>query len=266
MFRPRITIKRNPAEVENDRLGKGKSNLRVLYDVAIFFPISVVVSCVILLVAVMGIPTAIRTVRDQVRAMIPGLSAEYYSNEQAIADVHFKDLPSDSKYFDAVANLKIKGIIKGYEDGTFRPNEAISRAELIAVVIKSRSLFPLQINYRNCFGDVTDQWYASAVCYAKDKKWASGFEDNLFEPESPISRAEALKIMLSAYEIKGKDSASALEFQDVSSTSWYADYINTALQRSLISENPVTELFRPNDSMTRAEAGTNDLPPDALLK
>jgi hypothetical protein len=250
VLRPRITIKRHTNKYEHD-LGKEKSNFRVFSDLAYFLPISIVISCFIIIMAVIGIPGTINYLKDSLGGLIPALNNQLHG--VAPKEVNFSDVQTDSKYFDSIAFLKNKGILKGYGDGTIRPGNNISRAELVETVVKSKNQFPLNINYHGCFRDVGAEWYATSVCFAKEKGWVKG-NDGLFYPGDDLTRGEALKIMLEAYEISDNGEVSVIEFQDVTEDDWYYSYVQAALKNSLLGENPVLDFFRPNEKITRAEA------------
>ena len=54
--------------------------------------------------------------------------------------------------------------------------------------------------YNNCFEDVTTEWYAKYVCYAKEEGLVEGYSGNYFKPGDNIMRAEAVKIVSEAYK------------------------------------------------------------------
>ncbi|MBD3269998.1 hypothetical protein GF376_00565 [Candidatus Peregrinibacteria bacterium] len=250
MLKPKITINRNTHKEEQD-MGKSRSNMRVFSDLTFFLPVSIAISCLIVIVLAFTVPSSVRFLKDSVRSVLPG----YTQNLRNVAEeqTKFADLSADSKYFDSIAFLNNKGVVKGYGDGTFKVNNTITRAELVKTVVNAKNQYPLDLNYSNCFDDVGNEWFASSVCFAKEKGWITGI-DNSFNPNSPLTKAEALKIMLVAFDIKSFKNVEVPDFQDVPETAWYYPYVATAVQRKIISEDPLYDFYKPNASITRGDA------------
>jgi hypothetical protein len=102
------------------------------------------------------------------------------------------------KYEDAIWYVYNNGIVQGYEDGSYKPDQNINRAELLKIVVESKygNEFEAYQNM-NCFSDVySDAWYAKYVCFAKDKNLVEGYNDGSFRPANNINFVEALKIVL----------------------------------------------------------------------
>lgn len=136
-------------------------------------------------------------------------------SEPVFAAAPFADMQhSWYRYKEAAQYLKDKDILGGYEDGTFKPNDTINRAELLKIVFKGKSdVVPIT---RRCFSDVSpDEWYAPYVCAAKNRGIVSGYANGTFQPGEPVNTAEAIKIVLNAY---GHD------VQEASGADWYVPY------------------------------------------
>lgn len=141
---------------------------------------------------------------------------------------------------EAVDELKERGVIGGYPDGTFRPKDTINRAEFLKIVFTSKNGEPSTVS--NCFSDVSaDAWYSPYVCAAKNRKVVNGYADGSFRPETPVNTAEALKILLLAY---GRD------VHDASGEKWYEPYV-AELDRTGVL--PRTS-YIPWDPLTRERA------------
>lgn len=90
-----------------------------------------------------------------------------------------------------IATLTNAGILKGYTDGTFRPNAAITRAEFAAIAAR----FDKLSGGDKTFTDVpTDHWAYAAITSAAEKGWVNGYTDGTFRPNNAITRAEVVKI------------------------------------------------------------------------
>lgn len=110
----------------------------------------------------------------------------------------FTDIPAGAYYERAIALLQAKGLVQGYADGTFRPEQSITRAEAIKILLAAQgftpdgdSLTPGELP----FSDITG-WEAPWVMEAHAQGLVQGYADGTFRPASPITRAEAVKILL----------------------------------------------------------------------
>ena len=108
---------------------------------------------------------------------------------------NFSDVTSDSWYNQTVSTLASMGILKGYEDGTFRPNASITRAEFAAIA--TRFFEETGATYEpGTFTDVTgSEWFAGAIMDAVNLGLIGGYEDGTVRPNNNITRAEACAIV-----------------------------------------------------------------------
>lgn len=141
--------------------------------------------------------------------------------------------------------------MNGYEDGTFRPNASITRAEackLIASLLTESSGGSDAL-----FSDVSaDAWYAEAVEEMTGYSLISGYSDGTFRPSAKITRAEFVTILS---RIPHDDKGTEGSFADVPKTHWAYGAVQTALAQGWVTGDPSGN-FRPDDSITRAEVVT----------
>lgn len=106
----------------------------------------------------------------------------------------FTDVASGAWYNNAVSTLTRAGILDGYEDGSFRPNASITRAEFTKIAV---SFFKhVGGASANPFNDVPDSaWYAEFIKAAAELGLIDGYEDGTFRPNAPITRAESCTIV-----------------------------------------------------------------------
>ena len=106
----------------------------------------------------------------------------------------YTDVAAGSWYNNAVSTLSAIGVLGGYEDGSFRPNASITRAEFAKIAV---SFFELEgLDCENPFLDVAPgAWYAESVAAAAEIGLIEGYEGGLFRPDAPITRAEACTIV-----------------------------------------------------------------------
>ena len=118
----------------------------------------------------------------------------------AFADLPYTDVPWSHKYAESIDRFTPR-YFEGYQDGSFKPERVLNRAELLKLVIESE--FPgndrsYHAN-RNCFSDVgKGDWYAEYVCFAEEKGIVNGYSDGSFRPNEPIKLVEAVKIFKEA--------------------------------------------------------------------
>lgn len=116
---------------------------------------------------------------------------------EPIEYVAMRDI-SGHKYENAIWYVYNNDIVQGYEDGSFKPDQNINRAELLKIVVEAK--YNNEFNAydgMNCFTDVkADQWYAKYVCFAEDMNLVEGYGDGSFKPSNNINFVEALKIVM----------------------------------------------------------------------
>ena len=142
--------------------------------------------------------------------------------------------------------------VRGYPDGSFRPGQAITRAEIAMILWRLLDSEAKYANRGNSFSDVTTGWYARAVSYLEFRNIVQGYEDGTFRPNNPITRAELTAMMSRFFEM---DETGVNNFTDVSVTHWAIAYINNAHNKGWV-EGDGDGTFRPNAPTSRAEAVT----------
>lgn len=164
----------------------------------------------------------------------------------------FKDVSKDAYYYKAVQDLVEKGVIDGYPDGTFKPNNSVTRAEFSAFLAKILDLDTTDISNPN-FKDVhTNAWYYNAVAALANQGLVGGYEDGTFQPNKQITRAEIAALLTRVCNLSA-DGQTTLPFADVPANSWYKEVV-TALYQSKLVSGKTNTTFAPNDHATRAEA------------
>jgi len=135
----------------------------------------------------------------------------------ATATSEFSDI-SDSPYKASIENLKNKGIISGYSDGSFKPKNNVNRAELMKFLVIAKGLNPDSYIYNSCFPDVKQEWFALYVCYSKSMGWTKGYPDGTYRAGQTVKYSEAIKMIL---EVFGFNPAETTD-------PWYQAYLTEA--------------------------------------
>ena len=157
-----------------------------------------------------------------------------YGDEEDNIEQVFNDVNVDSPYAEALKYLKAEGIISGYSDGSFKPNNTINRAEFTKIisgaVATTQEINDCMAHYASqnsymatVFSDVTfamvggnePAWYFDYVCIAKLKGFVSGYADGSFRPSQNINFAEAAKII-----------TKALGYETGTTDPWYKTYVD----------------------------------------
>ena len=142
-----------------------------------------------------------------------------------------------------------RGVLSGYGDGTFKPDNNITRAELAKVIVSVKGVNDI---VENVFSDVNEgEWYYEPVSKAAAAGYVTGDADGAFRPNDYITREEAAAVLARAYNISG--SGSIGEFSDAMSVSdWAVAYVSGLLEGGVITGYE-DGTFRPKDNITRAE-------------
>ena len=157
----------------------------------------------------------------------------------------FTDLPFASDNH-CIASLSVIGLLRGYEDGSFRPDNPISRAE--CVVLLSR-LIEVPAG-SSTFSDVPEtHWASSAISAGTSAGWLSGYPDGTFRPDQNITRLEAVKMINTAFhrtcDVNYVQTTKGFpRFYDVSPEFWgYFDLIEAYVGHNYIVTDDGTEIW-----------------------
>lgn len=139
----------------------------------------------------------------------------------------FSDVSDSAWYATAVNTLVELDVLSGYEDGTFRPNNAVTRAEFVTAVCKC---FDLTDGADSGFSDVSG-WASGYINAAVERGWIVGMGDGTFQPNANLTRAQVTPILNKALERTGSGfaaDAGTQEFVDVPSSHWAYEHIAEA--------------------------------------
>ena len=152
----------------------------------------------------------------------------------------FSDISVNDYYYEALEYLYNCGKVDGYQDGTFRPNEPITRGELATLAAKFEGL-SWQGN-SNKFSDVTTgAWDTPYINAAADRGWVKGYPDGTFRPNNYITRAEAITLINRVLDqIMTASELTALgiscPYWDLAKTHWaYADIMEATLKHDTVT-------------------------------
>lgn len=168
----------------------------------------------------------------------------------------FSDVSAEHPYHEAITSLEQKGIIKGYSDGSFKPDQLITKAEFFKILFNHAGYAAKEKLYETPFKDVhPGSWYAPYVQKALDLNLIIvNPEIPSFFPSEPMNRIDALKLILPLEGIPAPliTDETEITFEDVSPGSTYAHYVKAAQKAGIFlpEEQPY---FFPLKSLTRGE-------------
>lgn len=166
----------------------------------------------------------------------------------------FTDVASNHKYFEAIDFLQENSIVEGYEDGSYRPDQQVNRAEALKIILLGSDVLVPEIAEQDIFPDVVHgTWYAKFVAKAKNLGIVSGDGDTgLFRPGDTINLAEILKILLETNDIqlRTEEEMERPPYADVPTDAWFAPYFDYADSITLLEEDEDYNVF-PATPVTR---------------
>ena len=175
-----------------------------------------------------------------------------YTVKATVGDM-FSDVADDQWYYDYVLEAAELGIVKGNPDGTFKPNDKVTRADFALMTVRMLGVDEDGLEFTTtAFTDVNDETYnAAAIQCCAEKGLIGGDGDGKFRPNDSITRQEAAKIIAEALELTETDSD--LFTDDNLIHEWAEDYVYQCKAAGIFGGDAGTGNFRPTDAISRAE-------------
>ncbi|KYC41967.1 S-layer protein [Scytonema hofmannii PCC 7110] len=215
------------------------------------------------------LPTVSKTdIKESPQAQAPLLlSPEVYAIEEYRAvtpaeklptippPIAFTDISNDFWGRRFIDKLSSRGIIKGFPDYSFRPNQPVSRAEFAAML---QQAFNTKVRSKGLsLEDISEQyWAAPAIDRAMGAGFLKGYPDKTFKPQQKISRVQVLVALASGLNLKkSSPSQEVLSiYEDVGDIPQYAiAKVTAATENSIVVNYPDAKFLAPNKEATRAE-------------
>ena len=167
--------------------------------------------------------------------------------------VAFKDVPANywaKTYIEALAS---QNIIAGFPDGSFKPNEPVTRAQFATIVTKA--LTPAAKRPGIQFKDVASNFWAyAAIQSAYQSQFVSGYPDGTFKPQQQIPRVQALVALANGLGLTASNQNILSFYTDAAQIPNYAIApVAAATARQLVINYPTVKQLNPNRQATRAE-------------
>ncbi len=165
----------------------------------------------------------------------------------------FTDVPDNHQYATAISYLKDLGIIAGYDDGSFKPDQEVNRAEIMKMLLLGfgYDVPELTEEYENPFSDVeAGSWYEKYVIKGYNLGIIEGYSDGTFAPGDMVNKVEFLRILMGSYGLDLSDYEVTDLYDDTDTDAWYAPYVQYSKDNNLMDAG---DYFYPDDNVTRGE-------------
>ncbi|ADI63089.1 DUF1565 domain-containing protein [Trichormus azollae] len=165
----------------------------------------------------------------------------------------FQDVPTGywaKAYIEALAS---QNIIAGFPDGTFKPNDPVTRAQFATIITKA--LAPPSRRTAIRFNDVNSNFWAyGAIQSAYQSQFVAGYPDGTFKPQQQIPRVQALVALANGLNLTANNESILSFYTDAAQIPNYAmGSVAAATVRQLVVNYPTVKLLDPNREATRAE-------------
>lgn len=180
-----------------------------------------------------------------------GINYELSANINTVT--RFKDVQITHPNYKEISVIRELGIITGYNDNTFRPNELIKRRHLAAMIIrsganlhedKSNTYFKDVPTAHPNYDDILAIYRAGII----DGTFINS--QRYFKPEANVTRAHLAKIIVNAYQLD-ENKAKVIQFKDINKQDWYYPYAKILASHGITLDNANT--FKPNQPVSRAD-------------
>ena len=185
-------------------------------------------------------------------AAVPLSEAATAKPKEAIA---FEDVPDNywaKPYIDALSS---RGLISGYQDGTFKPDQPVTRSQIANIVSRT---FNLTADKKTLeFSDVSsDYWARESIGEVVKGGFMTGFPNNTFAPNEPVTRVQSLTTLVTGLGIQPPTNiqTSIDRYADAKAIpKWANDKVAAATTGGLVVNYPTLQQLNPNQPTTRAE-------------
>ncbi len=181
--------------------------------------------------------------------------APFITASPSFAQTTFSDVSSNYWAAQFIQQLSQRGVIAGFPDGTFRPEEAVTRAQFAAMVNKAFQK-PAQRQAINFVDVPSNYWASSAIGQVYNIGFLSGYPGNRFEPNQAIPRQQVLVSLANGLEYtpSGNTESTLQYFNDASNIASYArSPIAAATEKQIVVNYPNVKFLNPTATATRAQ-------------
>ncbi|KYG90301.1 S-layer homology domain-containing protein [Metasolibacillus sp. FSL H7-0170] len=172
------------------------------------------------------------------------LQAIYSSNYE---EAPFTDISVKHNYKKEIQYLVEAGLINGYGDGSFKPEQALTRAHAAVLLTRALDLDTKSISNPGFKDVATSHPYYKEIAAIVNAGIMNGTGQGIFDPNAKLTRAQMAKILVMAYDLKG---TTTTKFKDVSTQHWSYDFVHT-LAANKITTGYEDNTFKPGLEVSR---------------
>ncbi|OCQ91234.1 beta-Ig-H3/fasciclin [Nostoc sp. MBR 210] len=174
---------------------------------------------------------------------------------------NFSDVSTDYWATPFIQALAARNVISGFPDGSFRPNQAVTRAEFATMIQKAFNQNPVRQISAGGFTDVpAGYWATPAIQEAYETGFMTGYPGNEFRPNLQIPKVQAIAALSSGLNLNTSGNASdvlSTYYTDASAIPDYAvNNVAAATQANIVVNYPDVKQLNPQVPLTRAEAAS----------
>ena len=167
------------------------------------------------------------------------------------AATDFPDLQKGSTPYEAVMNLTARGIISGFEDGTYRPAADVTRGQAAKLIVEALNIDTVNVADPG-FKDIpkTHRFYKEIAALANEGV-INGYKDGRFGSDDPLKRSQMAKILADAYDF-GESTFTNHQFTDVDPKAYYAPFVQALIDNEITFGKTATS-FAPHEFVDRGQ-------------
>lgn len=176
----------------------------------------------------------------------------------------FSDLNSTHVHYSSVIDLTDRGVLKGFKDGTFKPEASVTRGQVAKIIALTLDLDTKNVVNPN-FKDIkTDNEYYGPIAALVAKGIVTGKEDGTYAPGEKLTRSQMAKIITLAFGFE-EGKLTDTKFKDVKATDWYNGYLQTLLDNEITTGTTDTT-FSPYANVKRGQMASFVVRAEAAAK
>lgn len=188
---------------------------------------------------------------------------EQEAQETEIQTAIYADVDIGHSEYVALKYLSENDIIDGYEDGTFKPDKLVNRAEALKMILEAQKLITQEYITNNSLGGIyfndnpltfndiyKSVWYYPYIKKGVELDIVKGYEDGTFKPGQTVNRVESFKMIMESDDIPLPE-VTEKPFDDVGINTWFAPYLLEAKIREIIYYT-MSNTVNPNKEMIRS--------------
>ncbi len=170
------------------------------------------------------------------------------------ASSNFSDVPPSSPNYAAIMYFKNSGILQGYADGTFKPDQPINRVEALKIILLGSQVSLTEMVGTGGFKDTDPSaWYAKYIMTGVQLGIIQGYPDGTFQAEQTVNLVENLKMLLMAQNVDiSRTAVLKNPYADAFANEWYAKFVQYAKDKNLIDADSQNKIY-PAQGMSRAK-------------